>query len=147
MNDNNFYKVKTLLKIIVILFFTISIACKKKKEPNSSNLIKDLKGPVSLYVKVLHHAMPLSNINVYIKIDTTFFDTTSIQNYDYKKVSDAYGNVLFDSLPYLNCFIYATGYDPNVQKSVLGYGPVFLNTQTVGSDLEYTQTLYVSEIH
>jgi hypothetical protein len=134
---NNFFKI-FLFGLIAFCFS----GCKKKNGTLSN---ADLKGNITLYVHVVHHTYTLSGINVYLQKGATNYPGDNPSSYEYSTVSDANGTAEFDNLPYGAIWVYGTGVDTKLNRSVVGNTGLELSKSYVGSGTTADMTLYVSE--
>lgn len=135
-----YFKIATLFFALLFL-----IAGCRKKSISSTTSITNLKGKVTLSIKVLHHQYALANQKVYIKLAATSFPGNDVTTYHYSATTNAKGEVQFSQLPMGNIWLYSIGYDPSVGRDVAGNTGIILSSSNVDASFNATAELYVSE--
>ena len=129
-------------KIKYHLFFVlacVTFSCKKES-------VNTTTGNITLNITALHHNWPVHFLDVYLKYDTTSWPGTDPTLYDAVTQTGQNGNCSFDKLYTGTYYIYATGYDPAVDTTVIGYLPVVITRDNI-TDHALSVTMYVSETH
>lgn len=78
----------------------------------------------NILVTVNSNGKAVPQATVYIKLGTLTNPNIPLSEYDKVRGADAVGQVYFDELPPNNYFIYATGYDSELNRSVKGEASV-----------------------
>ncbi|MEM9024631.1 MAG: hypothetical protein AAGB22_12870 [Bacteroidota bacterium] len=97
----------------------------------------------TINVEVRHHTWGIANASVWFKSGTDTFPGKDGAAYDQMQITDENGNTTFRALRG-NHYLMVMGFDPLVNDSVVGYGPVVVDETTVDADQQLTATLYVS---
>ena len=129
-------KIKYLLFVALAV---LAVSCKKETVGTTS-------GNITLNITALHHSWPVHYLRVYLKYDTTSWPGTVTGLYDDSTETSQNGNCSFGNLYTGNYYIYATGYDPAVDTTVIGYMPVAITKDNI-TDHALSVTMYVSETH
>jgi hypothetical protein len=98
---------KTEISVLLLGFFTLFSACKKKSECGAGT-----GGSLTLVPKMIHHTRPINGCMVYIKFNTSEFPGEDVSKYDLSYKADNIKSEV--SIPSLNCgdyYIYAVGID------------------------------------
>lgn len=126
----------------LILFFSCVVlaAVSCKKDDNNQKVA----GKIVLEVYITHHQIPVPNIPVYLKLNTSSFPGNDSTKYDLKVKTNVSGKAFFTELTPGNHYLYSYGLDAGVGENVIGYQPLTISSSTVVNDTVKTQ-LFVSE--
>jgi hypothetical protein len=133
---------KTVLFFSLLLFSAISC---KKKNASTTTAITDLKGKVTLHIKVSHHSLLLANQKVYLKLAATSYPSNNTSLYNYSTTTNTSGEAIFYQLPMGSIWLYSTGYDPSEGKDVSGNTGFNISSSTVDANYNAYTDVLVSE--
>lgn len=123
----------------MVFFLALFISgCKKK------DTVTPVTSKIILAVSVKHHDVPVPQLPVYIKFNTSSYPGRDSTKYDVRKLTDNAGMVYFPNIIPGNHYIYGYGYDADWGMNVIGYHPLIVTSSSVVNDTVRT-LLYVSE--
>jgi len=112
-----------------VLVLALGASCKKNQ----------LNGSATISGRVMHHSKPIPFSRVFIKFDAREFPGADTTKYDAHVQSDANANYSIKVYKG-DYFLYGVGYDPGIQRVVIGGIPVHIrNNETVNTDVPVTE--------
>ena len=118
--------------------------CRKDNMQKNESGQVVVQGNFTLKIKAKHHWLGVPYLPVYLKKNASTWPGTDSTKYEFKTIADNDGSCEFDHLFPGKYYLYAHGFDSVFGMTVIGYGPIDLNS-TTEPDHEYDYILNVSE--